>query len=138
MAKSLRAFALAVLVITTVVAAAGGTAVGADRWIGEESEEDEGAGPGPAGSDDWFATQRVFPFRSLDIGALETRAAAQAAAVSAGPSIQAAWQPLGPANIGGRVTDLVASPTQANTVFAGAATGGVWKSTDGGVTFGSA
>lgn len=141
MAKSLHRILLALLlVITAGIAVAGGTAVGADLTIGEDAEEEEeeagAAVPGPVGSDDWYATQRVFPFGSLDIGALEARAARQATALSAAaPSIQAAWQPLGPANIGGRVTDLVASPTQAGTVFAGAATGGVWKSTDAGATF---
>jgi Sortilin, neurotensin receptor 3, len=141
MAKTLRALILAVLLVVTAgVAVAGGTATGGDRWIGEDSEEEEeaeAAGPGPAGADDWFATQRTYPFGSLDIRALTARAAAQASALPAAPGIQAAWQPLGPSNIGGRITDLVASPTQANTVFAGAATGGVWKSTDGGVTFNS-
>lgn len=35
-------------------------------------------------------------------------------------------------NASGRVTSLVVSPTNANTVFAGSAGGGVWKTTDGG------
>src|SRR6266545_4036130 len=50
----------------------------------------------------------------------------------------AAWQSLGPANIGGRVTDLAVDPTRTDTVYAGAATGGVWKSVDAGRTFVSA
>jgi hypothetical protein len=91
--------------------------------------------PGPAGADHWFAMQRTYPFRSLDIGALEARARSQAGAVRAAPGIQAAWQSLGPVNIGGRVTDLVVHPTQPNTVFAAAATGGVWRSTDAAATF---
>lgn len=142
MAKTLRAIVLAaMLFVTAGVAVAGGSTLGGDQWIGEDSEQEEeaeAAGPGPAGADDWFATQRTYPFRSLDIRALTARAATQAASLAAAPGIQAAWQPLGPANIGGRITDLVASPTQANTVFAAAATGGVWKSTDSGATFNSA
>jgi hypothetical protein len=139
-AKTLHRSILALLLVITAgsAVAAGGTTVGADLAIGADSEAEaaaEAAGPGPAGADDWFASQRVFPFRSLDIGALEAHAATQAATLQSAPGSQAAWQPLGPANIGGRVTDLVAHPTQANTVFAGAATGGVWKSTDGGATF---
>ena len=58
-----------------------------------------------------------------------------ATAMPAARGLQAAWQSLGPANIGGRVTDIAVHPTRANTVFAGAATGGVWKSTDAGSTF---
>lgn len=101
-------------------------------------ESELGNVPGPAGSDHWFAAQRTFPFRALDIGTLQSSARTQAATVGTAPGVQLAWQSLGPANIGGRVTDLVVHPTQANTVFAGAATGGVWKSTDAGVTFSSA
>lgn len=94
--------------------------------------------PGPAGADHWFAAQRTYPFPALDIGALQAAARSQAAAVRTAPGVQAAWQGLGPSTIGGRVTDLVAHPTQPNTVFAGAATGGVWRSTDAGATFTSA
>jgi hypothetical protein len=101
---------------------------------GEEEEEEEGEA-GPAGADDWFATQRVYPFPTLNVGALQAQARGTAEVLRAAPGIQAAWQPLGPANIGGRVTDLVAHPTQANTVFAAAATGGVWRSTDASATF---
>ncbi|HEU5111257.1 MAG TPA: hypothetical protein VFT95_22175, partial [Micromonosporaceae bacterium] len=101
---------------------------------GEEEEEEEGKA-GPAGADDWFATQRLYPFPSLNISALQAGARATAVGIAAAPGIQAAWQQLGPANIGGRVTDLVAHPTQTNTVFAAAATGGVWRSTDAGATF---
>jgi hypothetical protein len=90
--------------------------------------------PGPAGADHWWAMQRQFPFPSLDINAQERRAQVQAAAIR-GIGVQAAWQGLGPSNIGGRVTDLVVHPSQANTVFAGAASGGVWRSTDSGATF---
>ncbi len=88
--------------------------------------------PGPAGADHWFAAQRMFPFKDLDIGA-HYRAALQ---TTMPISAQAAWVSLGPANIGGRVTDLAVHPTQTNTVFAAAASGGVWKSTDAGATFG--
>src|SRR5437773_7453897 len=56
-----------------------------------------------------------------------------AAALAAGT-----WQSLGPANVGGRVTDLAVDPVHTDTVYAGAATGGVWKSVDAGRTFTSA
>ena len=38
-------------------------------------------------------------------------------------------------NVSGRVTSLVADPTNASTVFAGSAGGGVWKSTTGGTSW---
>lgn len=45
---------------------------------------------------------------------------------------QATWAELGPGNIGGRTRALVIHPTDANTMYTGAASGGVWKTTDGG------
>ena len=42
------------------------------------------------------------------------------------------WFPLGPLNINGRVKSLAMHPGDSDTLFAGAANGGVWKSTAGG------
>jgi len=42
------------------------------------------------------------------------------------------WQPLGPGNQGGRTRHLLIHPGDPNIMYAGAATGGVWKTTDGG------
>jgi photosystem II stability/assembly factor-like uncharacterized protein len=45
------------------------------------------------------------------------------------------WYPLGPRNVNGRVKGLAVHPTDPDTVYAGAASGGVWKTTDGGQTW---
>jgi photosystem II stability/assembly factor-like uncharacterized protein len=42
------------------------------------------------------------------------------------------WTSLGPGNIGGRTRALVFDPTDPNTMYAGAVSGGVWKTTDAG------
>ena len=60
------------------------------------------------------------------------RAAAQAAAIS---SAGGSWEYAGANNIGGRITDVVVDPTQANTIYVSSAGGGVWKSTDAGLTY---
>lgn len=44
---------------------------------------------------------------------------------------------IGPALMSGRVADLVGHPTDSKIVYVGSAGGGVWKSSDGGVTFNS-
>src|SRR3954447_1108259 len=62
------------------------------------------------------------------------RAQAQAAAVPAAAS-SIAWQQLGPFNIGGRVTDVVADRFTPNTAFAAVSGGGIWKTTDGGANW---
>lgn len=42
------------------------------------------------------------------------------------------WFTIGPRNVNGRVKALAVHPTDPNTVYAGAASGGIWKSIDGG------
>jgi photosystem II stability/assembly factor-like uncharacterized protein len=42
---------------------------------------------------------------------------------------------VNPANDSGRITGIAADPTQANTIYIAAASGGVWKTTDGGTTW---
>jgi photosystem II stability/assembly factor-like uncharacterized protein len=42
------------------------------------------------------------------------------------------WTSIGPFSIGGRINTLVAHPTDGKTLWAGAADGGVWKTTDRG------
>ena len=46
-----------------------------------------------------------------------------------------AWQSLGPGNVGGRTRGLVIHPQNAKIMWAGGATGGIWKTTDGAQTW---
>ncbi len=45
------------------------------------------------------------------------------------------WEALGPGNQGGRTKSLVVHPTDPKVMYAGAVTGGVWKTTDGGANW---
>jgi len=42
---------------------------------------------------------------------------------------------IGPALMSGRISDIEGHPTNSRVLYIGAAGGGVWKTTDGGVTF---
>jgi uncharacterized repeat protein (TIGR02543 family) len=53
----------------------------------------------------------------------------------AGASLQGAWTSLGPGNIGGRTRSILIDPNNPSIIYAGAVTGGVWKTTDGGGTW---
>jgi photosystem II stability/assembly factor-like uncharacterized protein len=46
-----------------------------------------------------------------------------------------AWRSIGPANMGGRVADVALAPGRSKTFFVATATGGLWKTTNGGTTF---
>lgn len=43
-----------------------------------------------------------------------------------------AWQFLGPGNIGGRTRALLVDPANADLIYAGGVSGGIWKTTNGG------
>ncbi|MFO8174969.1 MAG: hypothetical protein R6T96_11845 [Longimicrobiales bacterium] len=45
------------------------------------------------------------------------------------------WRSVGPANMSGRVTDVEGIPSPSKTFFFAAATGGIWKTTNNGITF---
>ncbi len=107
--------------------------------------EFEGLGDGPLKRSNFFLVQRAYPADSVDAGAY---ARAVEAMRSMGPmqaaEVQATWQNIGPApmlsssmgqqpvNVSGRVRALAIHPNDPNTVYLGAALGGVWKTTNGG------
>src|SRR5690348_2049367 len=102
-------------------------AAGGEEEAAEEAEARGAPEPGPAGADQFFTAQRLYPYtRSLSLDAAYRAAQEQSTRVAQSSiGAAAAWQPLGPSNIGGRVTDIVVDPVRTDTVYAGAATGGV-------------
>jgi photosystem II stability/assembly factor-like uncharacterized protein len=45
------------------------------------------------------------------------------------------WRSIGPANMAGRITDVEGLPSPSKTFYVAAAAGGIWKTTNNGVTF---
>ncbi len=115
----------------------------------------------PAARDSAFLYPRAFPFHRVPPGALQaarramlarwprTSAAVPAPAPSSYVSSQS-WSPLGPApissnssidiysgsfDITGRINTIALEPGNPQVVYIGAATGGVWKTTDGGASW---
>lgn len=84
---------------------------------------------------DAMLTQRVIggvPERAY------ARAEAQAEALPLAPTARRAalrWRTAGPTSIGGRLVDVALDPERRRVVYVGAASGGVWRSTDAGRTF---
>ncbi|MEQ1932612.1 MAG: hypothetical protein ABL962_01850 [Fimbriimonadaceae bacterium] len=85
------------------------------------------------------AQQRQWPLRTQEVNPM-MRALAQRKAMigrqsySAGVS-PASWVSVGPLNVGGRIRAVAIDPTNGNTIYIGAASGGIWKTTDLGVTW---
>jgi photosystem II stability/assembly factor-like uncharacterized protein len=90
---------------------------------------------------DFFAAQRSgAPGQPVPAGAhaAAVRAAVQLRSETArvDPALASApWRSLGPTNLGGRVLDLAVDASEDSTLYVASASGGVWKSTDGGSTF---
>lgn len=82
---------------------------------------------------DWFFRQRAFPYDDIPYKAWH-RALRQSQSFKGRHTLAGAaeWQFAGPLNIGGRITDVEMSPTSLDTIYIGAASGGVFRSVDGG------
>jgi photosystem II stability/assembly factor-like uncharacterized protein len=103
-----------------------------------EAGESEGGALSPVG--DW-----LFARRSGEQAVERARAYAAALEYAAGTLLRteavapglaaAAWQHMGPKELGGRVTDIAIDPERPDTVYAGTGSGGVWKSDDGGLNW---
>jgi len=81
--------------------------------------------------------KRTFPYGEADPYAhLEAlRAAQEMKRIADADNTNPAWTFVGPLNIGGRISDIEYDPNNINIVYTGAATGGVFKSTNGGLNF---
>ena len=79
----------------------------------------------------WFRAREAWPLREapvLHLTVQREKAARRLPAVSG-----ATWELVGPTNIGGRCTSIVCDPANPDRLWIGAAGGGVWHSTDGGL-----
>ena len=79
---------------------------------------------------------RVSAAVTLLLAGAAASAAAQALASLDSTTLAAfQWRNVGPANMQGRVTDVEGIPSPSHTFFVASAAGGIWKTTNGGVTF---
>jgi len=88
---------------------------------------------------EWWYAQRSLPndtiprdglqkaFRYVQSSMRKDRKFSPSSVTSAGQ-----WKSLGPNNIGGRTLAIAVDPVNPNIVWAGAASGGLWKTTNGG------
>lgn len=113
-------------------------------------------GDDPSAAMKWFYGQRAFPGTTIPTGArraaelqLESRWPQVRASRNALPSATAfssaaTWSPLGPApiqgstagtTVSGRINAIAVDPTNSSVIYVGAATGGVWKTTNKGTSW---
>lgn len=85
---------------------------------------------------DWFVIQRSFPGNDIPyekyFSAMEEKNVMMS---MDNPSSVLPWTPCGPTNIGGRITAIAVNPSNPNIILIGAAAGGIFKSTNGGLNW---
>lgn len=85
---------------------------------------------------EWFHSQRSYPNADFPLESYhKALQAKESMEVSSDAISSAAWEAVGPSNIGGRITALVIDPADTNTIVLGAAAGGIFKSTNGGASW---
>lgn len=85
----------------------------------------------------WFQTRTTWPVREAPVNKLVHERGRVEKALAPPPQVTAEWEPVGPTNIGGRITSLVCHPAHPERIWAGAAGGGAWQSKDAGQTWAS-
>ena len=82
----------------------------------------------------WFQAREAWPLREAPVELLIQERTRVSLELPPFPGAEQ-WAPVGPANIGGRMTCAVCHPTQPEQLWAGAAGGGVWHSPDAGLSW---
>jgi hypothetical protein len=112
----------------------------------EEERESYEGGDDPEGRQRWFMFQRTYPFDSIPDDARRTawESRPRGDKGTHNDDVQS-WTPIGPvstsplfANFGlnsGRINTIAVSPSNSQLILIGAATGGIWRSADGGASF---
>lgn len=82
-----------------------------------------------------LGSQRTYPFEQLPAKAhfAAWEAAQSSFSAEKNAAIVDPWESMGPHNRGGRTLSLALNPQNTNTIYAGSASGGLWRSYTGGV-----
>lgn len=84
---------------------------------------------------EWFYNERAYPNNYINREAIKNaEIQAKGILTNRTPSTNQ-WELAGPINTGGRITDVAISPNDDNTFYAAAASGGIFRTTDGGANF---
>lgn len=81
---------------------------------------------------DWFFRQRAFPYEEINYAARDEAWQQSRMARIADADRGEGWVFEGPLNIGGRISAIAMPASDALTIYAGAASGGIFKSTNNG------
>ena len=84
---------------------------------------------------DWFFNQRAYPHGQINKPVYMDALRQKKALEQLGSRNNAEWTFEGPLNTGGRITDVEMHPSSMDIIYAGAASGGVFRSNDQGTSW---
>ena len=84
---------------------------------------------------DFMFMQRAYPSGQLNTSAFREAVQWKKKNSSQEKAVSELWEFVGPLNTGGRITDVEIPLNDANTYYVGTASGGIFKTIDGGATF---
>lgn len=105
--------------------------VAAWTYLADKDRFPQDGEPGPFPSD-WFMLQRTWPETHLNADRVRQGAEHAARMRRSTLDEDPFWVQRGPTNIGGRVTDIAGHPTNDSIYYVASASGGVFKTVDGG------
>lgn len=97
--------------------------------INDQVKEDQKA------PNEWFFLQRSFPYPEINYQSRDEAFRQASLMKTSNVERGEGWIDEGPYNIGGRISAVAMHPSDMQTIYAGAASGGIFKSADGGTTW---
>lgn len=107
------------------------------RFLSHNEEEYENKNPHELTPSEYFFIARQYPDFTWDADAFsaQLKKEMQQSERDNNAGYNQLWTTEGPGNIGGRVNVMIIHPTNSNIMYAGCATGGIFKTNDGGNTW---
>ena len=120
------------LLITLTIAASLAYISFRPDFVNKNHDEDERFS-GAMQSLDFWTMQRAYPNKYIPANAYYKAYETVASRLLKANILPPVWQEMGPQNIGGRTISIDINPLNPNTIYAGSASGGLWRSYSGGV-----
>ena len=108
------------------------TSLNTESTASLSTENEEEAFSGAGKSLDTWALSRSYPTEKIPSKKITESHQVKERLTSNLASSRSDWQPLGPQNFAGRILTVAVDPNISGTLYAGAASGGLWKSIDDG------
>jgi photosystem II stability/assembly factor-like uncharacterized protein len=101
--------------------------------IDNKNSRDDETFSGAMQSLDFWTTQRAYPNKYIPANAYYKAYESASQKLAKTNLANPVWEEMGPQNIGGRTIAIDINPLNPNTIYAGSASGGLWRSYSGGL-----